>query len=127
MTQFPLNGSNAMLSAYCSLASPYRSDQIGPPAALDTPRAVYEAAVAALGDGVLTTVVLVARPDRAALAEAGRAAGQLAALGITRQQLVVNAVLAGPLQGDKDHEHRRPPCAERDRHPARRVGGDEPG
>jgi arsenite-transporting ATPase len=82
------------------VGTPEGTSCLGPPAALDTPRAVYEAAVAALGDGTLTTVVLVARPDRAALAEAGRAAGQLAALGITRQQLVVNAVLTDPLQGD---------------------------
>ena len=39
-----------------------------------------------------TAIVLVTRPDRAALAEAARSAGELAALGLGNQTLVVNGV-----------------------------------
>ena len=73
---------------------------LGPLAAMDEKRVTYVDAVAALADPALTAVVLVARPDRGSLAEAARAAGELADLGITRQQLVVNAVLPEPLPGD---------------------------
>ena len=89
----------AAWSGYLTEA-PYGTSCLGPLAALDEQHATYEAAVAALADPALTTVVLVARADRVSLAEAARAAGELAALGIARQQLVVNAVLASPLPGD---------------------------
>jgi arsenite-transporting ATPase len=46
----------------------------------------------ALGDAGTTKIVLVTRPDRAALAEAARSAGELAALGLANQTLVVNGV-----------------------------------
>ena len=42
--------------------------------------------------GKRTTIVLVTRPDRAALREVDRSAGELEALGLRNQQLVVNAV-----------------------------------
>lgn len=63
-------------------------------------RSTYNEAVAALADPARTTLVLVARPDRPALAEAGRAVAELDALGIQRQQLVVNGLLSAPLPGD---------------------------
>ncbi len=73
---------------------------LGPVVSLEVQRTVYEAAVAALADPARTSVVLVARPDRPALSEAGRAASELATLGIRRQQLVVNGLLTTPLAGD---------------------------
>ena len=65
---------------------------LGPLSGLEAQRAQYAAAVEALGDPARTTLVLVARPDRAALAEAARTSAELAALGIGSQRLVVNGV-----------------------------------
>ncbi|MGE5291995.1 MAG: arsenical pump-driving ATPase [Micromonosporaceae bacterium] len=80
--------------------APSGTSCLGPLAALDEQHVTYDAAVAALADPALASVVLVARADRVSLAEAARAAGELAAIGIRRQQLVVNAVLRAPLPGD---------------------------
>jgi arsenite-transporting ATPase len=65
---------------------------LGPASALKTQQTRYAAAVAALADPQRTTVILVARPDRGALAEAGRTAGELDALGLRHQRLLVNGV-----------------------------------
>ncbi len=73
---------------------------LGPLAALESRREQYERTVAALADPAATTVVLVSRAESWALAEAARAGGELAALGIANQQLVVNAVLDDPLRDD---------------------------
>ncbi|MEP7347906.1 MAG: TRC40/GET3/ArsA family transport-energizing ATPase, partial [Gemmatimonadaceae bacterium] len=66
---------------------------LGPLAGLDHHRTQYSSAVAALGDGDRTTLVLVTRPETGALREAARAGSELRHLGITNQQLVVNGVL----------------------------------
>jgi arsenite/tail-anchored protein-transporting ATPase len=66
---------------------------LGPLAGLEKQREVYAATVRALGDNARTTVVLVARPQSATLAEAQRTHGELAALGIRNQVLVLNGVL----------------------------------
>ena len=65
---------------------------LGPASGLETQRARYEAAAAALRDPARTTLVLVARPEPSALAEAARSAAELAALGVGSQRLVVNGV-----------------------------------
>jgi len=65
---------------------------LGPASALKTQQTRYAAAVAALADPERTTVILVARPDRGALAEAGRTASELEALGLRHQRLLVNGV-----------------------------------
>ena len=65
---------------------------LGPASALKTQHARYAAAVAALADPQRTTVILVARPDRGALTEAARTAGELAELGLRNQRLLVNGV-----------------------------------
>jgi arsenite-transporting ATPase len=74
---------------------------IGPVSALGQAQDRYGDAVAALRDGSRTTLVLVTRPDTAALAEAARAAGELAALGLIQQRLVVNGVFAAAGAGDE--------------------------
>ena len=89
----------AAWSGYLAEA-PNGASCLGPLAELDVQHATYDAAVAALADPALTTVVLVARPDHVSLAEAARAADELTTLGIGRHQLVVNAVLTRPLPGD---------------------------
>ena len=68
---------------------------LGPLSGLDKQRAVYAQAVAALGDPERTRLVLVARAQRSTLAEAARTHDELAALGMSRQYLVVNGVLPG--------------------------------
>ncbi len=66
---------------------------LGPLSGLDKQRQQYARAVAELANGATTTMVLVARPQRAALAEADRTSRELAALGITNQRLVINGIL----------------------------------
>ena len=73
---------------------------VGPLEGLEGQRPLYEAAVAVLADRAATTLVLVARPERSALAEAARAAGELAELGLANQRLILNGLLADPLAGD---------------------------
>ena len=65
---------------------------LGPHSGLKMQEARFTAAVAALADATRTTVVLVTRPDRAALREVDRTAGELEAIGIRNQQLAINAV-----------------------------------
>ena len=66
---------------------------LGPLAGLQAQRELYGAAVAALGDTEMTTLVLVSRPERSALAEAARASRELRAAGMMSQLLLVNGVL----------------------------------
>jgi arsenite-transporting ATPase len=73
---------------------------LGPLGGLEARREEYTATVQALADPVRTTLVLVARAEFGALAEAARAGAELARLGIQNQRLLVNAVLTRPLQGD---------------------------
>ncbi len=67
---------------------------LGPLAGLDAQREVYAAAMTALADPGRTAVVLVSRAQRAALREAERTAGELAAAGVARQFLVINGLFA---------------------------------
>ncbi|GBE11022.1 arsenical pump-driving ATPase [bacterium BMS3Bbin12] len=66
---------------------------LGPLAGLDKQRERYRAAVATLADPDRTRLVLVARARNAALREVARTHEELAALGLTRQNLVINGVL----------------------------------
>lgn len=65
---------------------------LGPLAGLKDQRELYRQAFEHLADGDLTTVVLVARPERSSLKEAARTQGELSELGITNLCLLVNAV-----------------------------------
>ena len=69
---------------------------LGPLAGLDKARQTYAAALARLADPSLTRLVLVARAQRSALTEAARTAGELARVGISRQHLVLNALVPDP-------------------------------
>lgn len=68
------------------------SSCLGPLAALEKQTALYARAVEILADESQTRLVLVTRPDNAALKEATRTSGELLELGITNQHLVVNGV-----------------------------------
>ena len=69
---------------------------LGPLAGLDRQREQYAAAVGTLADPELTTLVLVSRAEHSALREAARASGELAALGVANQRLVLNGLLSDP-------------------------------
>ena len=65
---------------------------LGPLAGLQDQRDLYAASVRALGDPRVTTLVLVSRPEQAALAEAERTRGELADAGMRHQVLALNGV-----------------------------------
>jgi arsenite-transporting ATPase len=65
---------------------------LGPLAGLQAQQQLYQDTVRALGDGDITTLVLVTRPEVTALREAARTRAELAALGVENQHLVVNGV-----------------------------------
>lgn len=65
---------------------------LGPLAGLQTQQALYQQTVAALSDVNTTTLVLVTRAEATAFREAARTSGELRALGVSNQHLVVNAV-----------------------------------
>jgi arsenite-transporting ATPase len=52
----------------------------------------FKAALNALSDPTQTTVILVTRPDKGAIAEAARTAEELHALGLNNQRLAINGV-----------------------------------
>jgi len=66
---------------------------LGPLAGLEKQRLQYQAAVKTLADTSRTTIVLVSRPQTAALKEAERTSGELAALGIANQRLALNGLM----------------------------------
>jgi len=65
---------------------------LGPHSGLKMQERRFNAALAALSDSALTTIVLVARADRSALAEAARSSVELRSLGLNNQRLVINGV-----------------------------------
>ncbi|GAB1436074.1 arsenical pump-driving ATPase [Sphaerotilus sulfidivorans] len=69
---------------------------LGPLAGLEHNRSIYAAAVAALTDAAVTTVVLVARPEVAGLREAERSRHELAELGVANQVLAINGLFDAP-------------------------------
>lgn len=73
---------------------------LGPLSGLDKQRAIYADAVTALSDPTRTRLVLVARAQQSTLREAARTQSELAAIGITRQHLVVNGILPETAVGD---------------------------
>ena len=73
---------------------------LGPLSGMQAQQGRYAASVATLSDPDATTLLLVTRPDRAALTEADRAGVELRALGITNQRLIVNATFSATDQAD---------------------------
>jgi arsenite-transporting ATPase len=72
--------------------NPGAASCLGPLGGLQGQRDLYEATVRALSDQDATTLVLVTRPEISAIREASRTSGELAALGIANQRLIVNGV-----------------------------------
>lgn len=73
---------------------------LGPLAGLQAQQTLYQETVRALGDSQMTTLVLVARPESTALAEAARTSGELAALGVRNQHLAVNGLFRASDESD---------------------------
>ena len=65
---------------------------LGPHSGLKMQETRFKAALAALSDPALTTVVLVTRPDPRTVQEAARTSNELYTLGLTHQRLVINGV-----------------------------------
>ena len=66
---------------------------LGPLSGLEKQRQQYKAAVDTLADNLRTTMILVSRPQQAALEEAARTSGELAAVGVRNQRLAVNGLM----------------------------------
>lgn len=66
---------------------------LGQLSGLESKKAIYKQAVETLANGSLTTLILVSRSETAPFKEAERASGELSALGVNNQMLVVNGVL----------------------------------
>jgi arsenite-transporting ATPase len=73
---------------------------LGPLAGLKGQQALYTGAQRALTDAALTQLVLVSRPERAALREAARTEGELRAIGVRNLSLVINGVFQVRDPGD---------------------------
>jgi arsenite-transporting ATPase len=65
---------------------------LGPHSGLKMQEERFQAALATLSDPAQTTVVLVTRADKGAMAEAARSADELHALGLHNQRLAINGV-----------------------------------
>ena len=65
---------------------------LGPHSGLKMQQDRFRAALESLGNPAKTTIVLVTRPDKAAIREAERTSNELAALGLANQILAINGV-----------------------------------
>ena len=65
---------------------------LGPHSGLKMQEVRFKAALDALSDPATTTVILVTRPDKGAIAEAAHTSEELRALGLNNQRLAINGV-----------------------------------
>ena len=73
---------------------------LGPLSGLETQKSFYDASLQALTDPATTTLILVSRPERAALAEANRTGAELAEMGVLNQHLILNGVFVAQDRSD---------------------------
>jgi arsenite-transporting ATPase len=73
---------------------------LGPLAGLQAQRELYARTVAELADATTTTLVLVSRPESAALREAARSSAELAELGVRNQRLILNGLFRATADDD---------------------------
>ncbi|MBW9155716.1 arsenical pump-driving ATPase [Clostridium tagluense] len=66
---------------------------LGQLSGLESKREIYKKAVETLGDGDLTTLMLVSRPEMTPLKEAERASRELSEIGVNNQTMIINGVL----------------------------------
>jgi arsenite-transporting ATPase len=74
---------------------------LGPHTALKSQEARFAAAMGALRDPQLTTVVLVARPEKSTMDEAARTSKELLDLGLAHQMLIVNGMFMASSVADR--------------------------
>ncbi len=74
---------------------------LGPHSGLKMQESRFQAALKTLSDSAHTTVVLVARPEKGAIAEAAKTSDELKSLGLSNQRLVVNAVFCASDPSDE--------------------------
>ena len=74
---------------------------LGPHSGLKMQEIRFKAALDALSHPALTSVVLVTRPDKSAIAEASRTSDELKELGLNNQRLVVNGVFHASNRADE--------------------------
>ncbi|MEG9298467.1 arsenical pump-driving ATPase [Mangrovibacillus sp. Mu-81] len=74
---------------------------LGPLSGLAGKKDLYSKTVDVLSDPLQTTLLLVTRPDRSSLAEAGRASRELKEIGINNQLLIINGLLQRKVTEDK--------------------------
>lgn len=73
---------------------------LGPLAGLETQKSLYDASLKALTDPATTTLILVSRPSRSALAEANRSSGELSQMGVRNQRLFLNGIFTAQDRSD---------------------------
>jgi arsenite/tail-anchored protein-transporting ATPase len=73
---------------------------LGPHSGLKMQEQRFKAALDALSDPMKTTVILVTRPDKGAIAEAAHTAGELQTLGLDNQRLAINGVFQASDRAD---------------------------
>lgn len=73
---------------------------LGPLAGLQSQQALYQETVKALSDPAVTTLVMVTRAEATAFREAARTSGELQALGVANQHLVINALFRASTTSD---------------------------
>jgi arsenite-transporting ATPase len=74
---------------------------LGPHSGLKMQEVRFKAALNALSDPIQTTVILVTRPDKGAMAEAARTSEELHALGLNNQRLAINGVFHASDRADE--------------------------
>ncbi len=73
---------------------------LGPLEGMVEKKDIYAASMEALADGARTVLVLVSRPERAALEEAARTSQELGEIGVANKSLVVNGVFTAAGSSD---------------------------
>ena len=73
---------------------------LGPLSGLESQKHLYQATLKILSEADTTTLVLVSRPERSALAEAERTRAELASLGMPNQVLMVNGTFTAADRSD---------------------------
>jgi arsenite-transporting ATPase len=66
---------------------------LGQLSGLEDKKEIYKNAVKTLSDGMLTTLILVSRPEETPLKEAARASKELEEIGVKNQTMIMNGVL----------------------------------
>lgn len=66
---------------------------LGQLSGLESKKEIYKKAVETLANGLLTTLILVSRPEETPLKEAERASKELAEIGVNNQAMIINGVL----------------------------------